>query len=262
MSNPKKYYWLKLKEDFFEETYMKALRRLPEGDKLVIIYLKLQLKNLRNEGILKYKHIMPNHLEEIALDLDEDKNIVSLAINALINLKAIELWNNDTLYLSALQSNIGKECDSAERVRRHREQKALLCNGGVTDMKQLVTNCNTEIREKREEKRENIYIDQTLQCNTNGTSQGQPKDGVSKEKKSKEKESKDIYFEAVKLTAEEYSKLVEKFGKRGADDRIENLSLYIQSKGDKYQSHYATILHWERKNPQPTKKGKYDDVVI
>jgi len=52
----------------------------------------------------------------------------------------------------------------------------------------------------------------------------------------------------VKLTKEEYDKLKEQFGEAGAKDRIENLSLYIASKGDKYKNHYATILNWERRD--------------
>lgn len=67
-------------------------------------------------------------------------------------------------------------------------------------------------------------------------------------------EKKEIFSEKVKLTKEEYQKLCEKFGKDEADARIENLSLYIQSKGDKYRSHYATILNWERMEQDKTKK--------
>jgi len=60
------------------------------------------------------------------------------------------------------------------------------------------------------------------------------------------REKKNLFAGAVHLTKEEHQKLVDKFGQVGADDRIEKLSLYIQSKGDKYKSHYATILNWER----------------
>ena len=56
----------------------------------------------------------------------------------------------------------------------------------------------------------------------------------------------------MKLKPDEHQKLVELFGQAGADERIQNLSLYIQSKGDKYKSHYATILNWERKNGPAT----------
>ena len=64
-------------------------------------------------------------------------------------------------------------------------------------------------------------------------------------------------FQNVLLTDEEYKKLQEKFP-RDYKDRIENLSIYLQSKGKKYKSHYATILSWARKeeaeNPKPIKR--------
>ncbi len=62
------------------------------------------------------------------------------------------------------------------------------------------------------------------------------------------REKKETYCEVVRLTKDEHKKLIEKFGQKGTDERLENLSLYIQSKGDKYRSHYATILNWERRN--------------
>ena len=66
---------------------------------------------------------------------------------------------------------------------------------------------------------------------------------------------KEIYgeFENVKLTKEEYEKLIKRFGESSSKERIENLSNYLASKGKKYANHYATILAWERKNPTPVK---------
>ena len=68
--------------------------------------------------------------------------------------------------------------------------------------------------------------------------------------KIKKKIEKDIYgeFKNVKLTDGEYSKLIDKFQFQGTEQRIENLSGYLASKGDKYKSHYATILQWDKKN--------------
>lgn len=143
MASNKKYYWLKLKDDFFDEKYVKALRRLPQGDSLVIVYLKMQLKSLKTEGVIKYEGIMPDCISELSMALDEDENITKLAVEALIRFGAIERWENDTLYMVAMQQLIGSETQGAERVRKHRELKkkeqlALQCN---TD----VTKCNTEI---------------------------------------------------------------------------------------------------------------------
>ena len=47
MSNNKKYYWLKLKEDFFDKKDIRYLRSLPDGDKLIIIYLMIPEKRFQ-----------------------------------------------------------------------------------------------------------------------------------------------------------------------------------------------------------------------
>lgn len=60
-----------------------------------------------------------------------------------------------------------------------------------------------------------------------------------------------------KMTKEEHQKLIEKFGKAGARDRVENLSLYIASKGDKYKNHYATILSWDKRDKKGGQYGAY-----
>ena len=146
MSDNKKYYWLRLKEDFFNEKQVKYLRSLPDGDKLVIVYLKMQLKSLKTEGFIKYDRILPSCSEELAIVLDEDVNIVKLAVNALIQAKAVEELDDGSLYIIAMQDLIGKEGESAERVRKFRQkQKTLLlqCNSKVTK-------CNTEIEIEKE----------------------------------------------------------------------------------------------------------------
>lgn len=146
MSDNKKYYWLRLKEDFFNEKQIKYLRSLPDGDKLVIVYLKMQLKSLKTEGFIKYDRILPSCSEELAIVLDEDVNIVKLAVNALIQAKAVEELDDGSLYIIAMQDLIGKEGESAERVRKFRQrQKTLLlqCNSEVTK-------CNTEIEIEKE----------------------------------------------------------------------------------------------------------------
>lgn len=152
---PKRFFWLKLKEDFFEEKYLKALRRLPQGDSLAIIYLKMQLKSLKTEGIIKYEGILPDSISELALALDEDEQVVRLAVEALIRFGVVERWDDETLYMSAMQQLIGSESDSAERVRKHRalknERKALPCNGDVTPSN---TEKEIELEEDKEEDKE------------------------------------------------------------------------------------------------------------
>lgn len=157
MADTKKYYWLKLKEDFFEEKQIKYLRSLPDGDKLVIAYLKMQLKSLKTEGFIKYDSVLPSNIEELAMILDEDTNIIQLMIKALEQTKALEILDDGSFYMIAMQDLIGKEGQSAERVRQFRARKKeelLQCNANVTK-------CNTEIEidieKEKEIEKDNIY---------------------------------------------------------------------------------------------------------
>ena len=56
----KRYYWLKLQVSFFQELIIKQLRTLPEGDSIVLLYLKLLLKAINAEGIIYYQNILPS----------------------------------------------------------------------------------------------------------------------------------------------------------------------------------------------------------
>ena len=128
--NQKRYFWLKLKEDWFNGTTEKYLKSLPAGDSLLITYLKIQLMSLKTEGFLKYERLLPSAEEEIAMLIDEPVNNVRLLINVLIKTGAMERLDDNSLYLLSLQSLVGSEGSSTERVRRFREnQKALQCNG-------------------------------------------------------------------------------------------------------------------------------------
>lgn len=68
-------------------------------------------------------------------------------------------------------------------------------------------------------------------------------------------------FSNVKLTEEELQKLKEKFPSDW-EQRIEKLSAYIASKGKQYKSHYATILNWSKRDPEPEKKPYRTDKDI
>ncbi len=121
----RRYFWLKLKEDFFRDKKIKYLRKMPDGDKLLILYLQMQLASLDGEGIIKYAELMPSYVEELALTLDEEPKIVESALVTLQKVGLIEIWEDKSIYMLAMQDCIGSEGTSAERVRRHRERKAL-----------------------------------------------------------------------------------------------------------------------------------------
>ena len=130
----KKYYWLKLKETYFDNPKIKMLRKIAGGDTFTIIYLKMQLMSIRDEGILKYEGIDTDFANEIALKIDEDVENVKVVLSYLEKQSLIDFneSQNEMILYEASQS-IGSECESAERVRAFRErQKMLQCNESET----------------------------------------------------------------------------------------------------------------------------------
>lgn len=143
----KKYYWLKLKEDFFRKREIKKLRTIAGGDTFTIIYLKLQLLSLKNEGTLYFEGIEETFAEEMALELDEDVENVKVTFMYLEKHGLLQVINSDEYQVPAAIECTGSEVDSASRVRKHREKKSLQCNSEVT-------NCNTELEKELELKKE------------------------------------------------------------------------------------------------------------
>lgn len=133
----KRFYWLKLKENYLNEPKIKKLRKIAGGDTYTIIYLKMQLLSIKNEGIVQFEGIEPTFEEELALKLDEDLDNVKITLNYLMMQGLVEENNKDYLFIEA-SNNVGSECQSAERVRRFRNkenQKSLPSNDSVTEVK-------------------------------------------------------------------------------------------------------------------------------
>lgn len=119
----KRYYWLKLKENYFDSPKIKKLRKIAGGDTYTIIYLKLQLLSIKNNGIIKYEKIEPTFQEELALKLDEDVENISVTLSYLQSQGLVDVNENSDFFLIEASNNIGSESESAERVRLFRERK-------------------------------------------------------------------------------------------------------------------------------------------
>lgn len=154
----KKYYWLKLKDDWFNSKVIKKLRKIAGGDTYTIIYLKMLLLSLKNEGKLYYEGVEESFSDELALELDEETDNVNVTISFLQSCGLIEIVDPDEYVLTEVPLAIGSETESAERMRKCRanknkkllEQKASHCDGTVT-----VSDTEIEIEKEIEIKKEN-----------------------------------------------------------------------------------------------------------
>lgn len=150
MAETKRYYWLRFKEDFFDSKRIKKLRRMAGGDTYVIIYLKMQLKALKTDGVLEFTGVEDEFADELALDLDEDSLSVKFVLTFLLTYGLCECSDNVHYFLPYVAENTGSETASTQRVRDYRErQKALHCNADVTQVKRI-GNVEKEIEKEKE----------------------------------------------------------------------------------------------------------------
>jgi len=227
----KKFYWLKLKNDFFTQKEIKKLRRIAGGDTYTVIYLKMQLLSLQDSGKIFYDGIEDTFFEELALDIDEDPKNVEVTVLFLEKYGLLVRGAQDEYILPQARDSIGTETASTIRARRHRDRiKALQCN---TD----ATKGNGE---------KEIEIDKEIDKDKEP-----PKSPKRKSTKSKQFETPTVqkhqYAEFVTMTNDEYQSLVdnEHLGTQTAVNRcIEILDNYKGSNGKKYKNDYRAILTW------------------
>lgn len=167
-SKAKRYYWLKLKNDFFEQKEIKLLRRIAGGDTYTIIYLKMLLKSLKNDGALYYEAFGDNFAEEIALDIDENTEDVAMTISYLDSKGLIELVERDEYFLNKVPEMLGSESYSAERMRRLREKRASQCDSRTLQSDNNVPLCDEEIERRDREK--SIQLEEEAEKDNNASS--------------------------------------------------------------------------------------------
>lgn len=157
MGDNKRYYWLKLKDDFFDSRKMKKLRKVAGGDTYTIIYLKLQLLSINNEGVIEFEGTDEDIYHQLALDIDEEIDDIKMTL-AFCNANDLIDYVDDDVFLSEVPALIGSETASTRRSRKHRrKQKALQSNGRALQCNTNATKCNTEQErdiEQEQERRE------------------------------------------------------------------------------------------------------------
>lgn len=138
-NNTKKYYWLKLKDNFFNDPKIKKLRKIAGGDTYTIILQKIMLLSICDGGIIKFQGIEKTLKEELSLILDEDVSNVEIALSFMNSTGLIEPLSEEEFLLPSVPVLIGSEGDSAERMRKLREKKS--------SQKKLSSQCDAEVTE-------------------------------------------------------------------------------------------------------------------
>ena len=174
MAENGKYYWLKLKRDFFKRHDIQIIEGMPNGKDYILFYLKLLCESVDHDGSLRFSEEIPYNDQMLATITNTNVDIVRSAVKLFIELRMMELMDDGTFYMTQVEKMIGGETKWAEKKRLQRAKE--------DNVPQLSSNCPTEkdieirdkeIREEDKEKEfhsfnrsyaqeENIYIDKAV----------------------------------------------------------------------------------------------------
>lgn len=163
----KKFYWLKLKRDFFKRHDIRIIEEMPNGKEYILFYLKLLLESIDHEGTLRFSDTVPYNEQMLSVITNTNIDVVRSAMKMFIELNMIEIFNDETIYMSEVNKLIGSETSVAERVRKHREnQKLLQCNTDVTKSNteiEIDTEIETDTDKEKEVKSQKRFTKPTLE---------------------------------------------------------------------------------------------------
>ena len=247
MAENRKYYFLKLKEDFFDQREIVVLEGSKDGILYVNILLKMYLKSLQHNGKLLLNEQTPLSAEMIALLTRHEVGTVERAMRAFMQLGLVVVQENDIYYMPEIEQMTGKGSSDAERKARYRRQKVeentLLLEDKNTGMGQNWDNVPPvsqifppEIRDKNLDKRE---------CE-------REKDTHPPEKEENEAHFYGRYNNVI-LTDKELQMLKDDFP-ADYQSMIEHLSEYMASYGKTYKNHLATMELWKKADMKEERK--------
>ncbi len=119
----KKYFWLKLKKDFFKRHDIKILEAMPDGHLSVLFYLKLMLESIDHEGALRFSDEVPYSPEMLAIITDTNLDVVNDSLKRLQELKLLEITQDGTIVIDKVKTMTGFETEWARKKKEYREKR-------------------------------------------------------------------------------------------------------------------------------------------
>ena len=107
MAETKKYYWLRLRKDFFKRHDIRILEAMPNGKEYALFYLKLLTESIDHEGALRFSDKIPYTIEMLSTVTNTDPDVVEDALEALLELEMIEHQKDGTYIIPGIENMIG-----------------------------------------------------------------------------------------------------------------------------------------------------------
>lgn len=231
----KKYYWLKLKRDFFKHHDIRILESMENGKIIVLFYLKMLCESVDHDGNLRFSDSVPYSSKMLAAITDTEETIVIQAMDILSELHLITVLDDGTIYMNGVEKMTGSETYWAEKKRQKKESQV---GESQTDVGNFPTqrrkNPTSPSKSIENKSIENKSIE--CECDNNTHTRVEESDLVPKNCYGK--------YQNVFLTNEEYSDLSKELGETMLKKCIEFLSGYVAETNKTYNNHANTIKRW------------------
>ena len=169
MSDNKKYYYLRLKENFFDSDELKILESMKDGYLYSNILLKLYLRSLKNDGKLVVNDRIPYNAEMLASVTGHQIGTVKQALSIFKDLGLIDVLENGAIYMLDIQNFIGKGSSEADRKREYRQRIETDRTNVQTNLRQISEKSPPEIEielEKDIEINKELYKEKDIDIDT------------------------------------------------------------------------------------------------
>lgn len=256
--------WIKITTDIFDDEKILMIETMPSADSIIVIWFKLLTfaGKQNNNGVFFMSNRIAYTDEMLAAIFRRDIKVVRLALKVFEQFGMIEIIDNVITIpnwgkhqtLDAYERK--KERDRIYQQERRLKQKQLIQKSSDTSS-DISTEASTYVaisdkdidkdKEKDKDGRDMQIVGTEQYMNT-------PDDPPSPSTQKKPQKHKYGEYQNVLLSDDELKKLQDKYS--DYQERIERLSEYIESKGVKYKSHYATINSWYRREQDEKKKSE------
>lgn len=243
--------WIKITTDIFDDEKILLIESLPEADSIIVIWFKLLCLagKQNNSGVFMLNDSIAYTDKMLATIFRRKEATVQLALKTFQEFGMIDIidgvvtipnWGKHQS-LDQLES---KKQYMKNYMKEYREKQKALSSKEICKTNSKA-NSKANVRQADKDKDKDIDIDKDIEKE------------IYKEKEEKPTKHKYGEYNNVLLTDDELQKLKTEYS--DYEERIDDLSFYMASKGAKYKSHYLTILSWARKEEKEKQQKKGND---
>lgn len=223
METGKRYYWLKLKRDFFKRHDIRIIEKMPNGKDYVLFYLKMLVESIDHGGKLRFNETIPYDEQMLSVITSTNIDLVRSAMKVFINLGMIEVMDDETIYMTEVKRMTGSETAWAEKKRLYRNKT------NEDSERTLSLPCPPDVRqEKEKELDKEKELEKELDKESTGA--GAPPPPTKRKQAPKHKYGE---YGWVLLTNEQYQRLLTDLGESELGRCIQYVDESAQSSGNK-----------------------------